>query len=66
MLEALGVESLDLLSNNPDKVAQLEAYGIRVRRRVRTGLHLGPENRDYLATKAAGGHLLRGAFGFPP
>ena len=58
MLEALGVERLDLLSNNPDKVAQLEAYGIRVERRVRTGLHVGPANRDYLAAKARGGHVL--------
>ena len=66
MLEALGVTQLDLLSNNPDKVAQLEAYGIRVRRRVRTGLHVGPDNRDYLATKAAGGHLLHEALGSQP
>lgn len=58
MLEALGVESVDLLSNNPDKAAQLEAYGIRVERRVRTGLHVGPANRGYLAAKAAGGHVL--------
>ena len=66
MLEALGVARLDLLSNNPDKVAQLEAYGIRVLHRVRTGLHVGPENRDYLAAKVAGGHLLHGSFGSPP
>ena len=66
MLEALGVARLDLLSNNPDKVAQLEAYGIRVLHRVRTGLHDGPENRDYLAAKVAGGHLLHGSFGSPP
>jgi GTP cyclohydrolase II len=66
MLEALGVEGVDLLSNNPDKAAQLEAYGIRVGRRVRTGLHVGPDNRDYLVAKAAGGHLLHGTFAFPP
>ena len=58
MLEALGVDRLDLLSNNPDKAAQLEAYGIRVERRVRTGLHVSPANHGYLATKAAGGHVL--------
>ena len=58
MLEALGVDRLDLLSNNPDKAAQLEAAGLRVERRVRTGLHVGPDNRGYLATKAAGGHVL--------
>ena len=59
MLEALGVDRLDLLSNNPDKGDQLEAAGIRVERRVRTGLHLSPVNHGYLATKAAGGHVLR-------
>jgi GTP cyclohydrolase II len=59
MLEALGVARLDLLSNNPDKAAQLEAAGLRVERRVRTGLHLSPVNRGYLATKAAGGHVLQ-------
>jgi GTP cyclohydrolase II len=58
MLEALGVDRLDLLSNNPDKADQLEAAGVRVERRVRTGLHLSPVNHGYLATKAAGGHVL--------
>lgn len=60
MLQALGVERLDLLSNNPDKAGQLEAYGIEVEQRVHTGLHVGPANVDYLAAKAEhGGHVLR-------
>jgi len=59
MLQALGVDRLDLLSNNPDKAAQLEEGGIGVGRRVRTGLHLSPANHGYLATKAAGGHVLQ-------
>ena len=60
MLLALGVERLDLLSNNPDKAAQLEAYGIRVAHRVRTGLHLSAVNAGYLSAKAEhGGHVLR-------
>ena len=59
MLEALGVDRLDLLSNNPDKAAQLEAAGLQVERRVRTGLHLSPVNHGYLAAKAAGGHVLQ-------
>lgn len=53
MLRALGVERLDLLSNNPEKGAQLEAAGIVVERRVRTGVHLTSVNGDYLAAKAA-------------
>ena len=56
MLQALGVDTLDLLTNNPDKAAQLESAGIRVNRRVPTGLHLSPVNGRYLAAKAGQGH----------
>ena len=58
MLGALGVDRLDLLSNNPDKAAQLEDAGLTVVRRVHTGLHVSPVNLGYLAAKAAGGHVL--------
>lgn len=59
MLHALGVYEVDLLTNNPDKVAQLEANGVRVRQRVPTALHLSHANGRYLATKAErGGHEL--------
>ena len=59
MLHALGVCEVDLLTNNPDKVAQLEASGVRVRQRVPTALHLSHANGRYLATKAErGGHEL--------
>jgi GTP cyclohydrolase II len=59
MLRALGVERLDLLSNNPDKGAQLEEAGIGVERRIRTGLHLSAVNAAYLAAKAdRGRHRL--------
>ncbi|MFC7363453.1 GTP cyclohydrolase II [Nocardioides astragali] len=59
MLRALGVDRLRLLSNNPDKAAQLEDAGIRVEQHVHTGLHVGPGNVDYLAAKARhGGHVL--------
>jgi GTP cyclohydrolase II len=59
MLRALGVERLDLLSNNPDKAAQLEEAGLRVERRIGTGLHLSAANRGYLVAKVQhGGHVL--------
>ena len=58
MLGALGVDRLDLLSNNPDKAAQLEEAGLTVVRRMHTGLHVSPVNLGYLAAKAAGGHVL--------
>jgi GTP cyclohydrolase II len=52
MLAALGVQRLDLLTNNPDKVAQLEAAGTEVERVVPTAVHLTSVNRRYLAAKA--------------
>jgi GTP cyclohydrolase II len=55
MLRCLGVDRLELLSNNPDKAAQLEAAGIRVDRRVPTGLHVSSVNGRYLETKAGRG-----------
>jgi GTP cyclohydrolase II len=59
MLCALGQPEVVLLSNNPVKARQLEELGITVVRRRRTGVHLSPANRRYLATKAATGeHTL--------
>jgi GTP cyclohydrolase II len=59
MLDALGVRRLALLSNNPDKAAQLTAHGIDVVERVPTAVHLTSSNRRYLAAKAGrGSHAL--------
>lgn len=55
MLHALGVTEVDLLTNNRDKVDQLSALGIAVRRRVSTGHFETPSNGRYLAAKAAVG-----------
>jgi GTP cyclohydrolase II len=52
MLEALGVRRIALLTNNPDKVEQLQALGVDVVTRVATGVHLTETNAAYLATKA--------------
>ncbi|MFJ6428814.1 GTP cyclohydrolase II [Microbacterium maritypicum] len=51
MLNALGVDGIRLLSNNPDKAVQLEALGIRVTERVRTEVHLSEANTRYLQAK---------------
>jgi GTP cyclohydrolase II len=59
MLQALGVTRLALLSNNPDKAAQLRRLGFALSARVPTGVHLSPSNARYLATKATrGAHAL--------
>ncbi|MGW4940778.1 GTP cyclohydrolase II [Actinoplanes sp. NPDC004185] len=52
MLLALGAGRIRLLSNNPDKAAQLQARGIEVTERIPTGVHLSAANLRYLATKA--------------
>jgi GTP cyclohydrolase II len=53
MLRALGATRIELLSNNPDKAAQLEELGVRVTRRIPTGVHLSEANVRYLATKVS-------------
>jgi GTP cyclohydrolase II len=61
MLRALGEPRVDLLSNNPDKSAQLEDLGITVTAHVPTKVHLSPANGRYLAAKAMhGSHSLDG------
>ncbi len=56
MLHALGVRAVSLLSNNPDKAAQLGRLGVTVVAQVPTGVHLSPANAAYLATKARHGN----------
>jgi GTP cyclohydrolase II len=59
MLRALGIDRVRLLTNNPDKVAGLEAAGIAVAERVAHQMPANPHNADYLATKRKkSGHLL--------
>ena len=60
MLLALGVDRIELLTNNPDKVAQLRDAGVRVDRSHPTGLHVTSVNGGYLAAKAGHGHRLLG------
>ena len=52
MLSALNVEDVCLLSNNPDKVEQLQQYGINVVERMPLIVGVGRDNREYLQTKA--------------
>ena len=52
MLRALGVGTVTLLTNNPDKVTQLTRLGVAVHGSVPTGVHLTGANAGYLAAKA--------------
>ena len=59
MLAALDVNTVALLSNNPDKAAQLTRLGVTVTEEVPTGVHLSATNAGYLATKARrGAHTI--------
>ena len=59
ILRALGIDTVQLLTNNPTKVAGLTGYGIKVVARVPLVIPPRPQNRDYLHTKAERmGHLL--------
>src|SRR6266403_70248 len=58
-LRLLGVRRVRLLSNNPDKVQQLESAGIRVVERVPCRPQTSHVSRAYLETKRTKmGHLL--------
>jgi GTP cyclohydrolase II len=59
MLRTLGVRSVRLMTNNPDKVLQLRRYGFPVTERVPHAIPPSIHNRAYLETKAQrSGHLL--------
>ncbi|MGF1446454.1 MAG: GTP cyclohydrolase II [Pikeienuella sp.] len=59
ILKAMGFSSVRLMTNNPAKVAMMEASGVTVAERVALRVGATDHNRAYLATKAAkSGHLL--------
>ena len=61
ILKKLGATQIRLLSNNPEKVRQLEAAGIHVAERVPCQPRISKISRGYLKTKKKKmGHLLRG------
>ena len=51
MLTALGAGTVDLLTNNPDKPAQLREHGIEVRAVRATAVHASAANLRYLEAK---------------
>ncbi len=51
MLFALGVPRVALLTNNPDKTAQLTRLGVTVTEQIATRVHLSTANARYLAAK---------------
>lgn len=60
ILKDLGVKSIDLMTNNPDKVYGLEGFGIEIKKRV--PLEIKPQKFDafYLKTKKEKmGHIFK-------
>ncbi|MGE5225442.1 MAG: bifunctional 3,4-dihydroxy-2-butanone-4-phosphate synthase/GTP cyclohydrolase II [Planctomycetaceae bacterium] len=59
ILVDLGVRTMRLLTNNPDKRAGLEGYGLAIEERIPLQTEPTPQNIGYLRTKAEKlGHLL--------
>lgn len=59
MLASLNVGSVQLMTNNPDKIRQLEQHGIKVSGRLPHVMAANEHNRFYLETKAArSGHFI--------
>lgn len=59
ILRQLGVKSLRLLTNNPDKVYQLSEFGLRILERVPIQMEATPHDLFYLRTKQNRmGHIL--------
>jgi GTP cyclohydrolase II len=59
ILRNLGIKSLELLTNNPDKIYQLEDYGMEIIRRIPIEIEANKYDRFYLKTKQERmGHLL--------
>lgn len=60
ILRELGVKSIRLLTNNPDKVYQLEAFGLEISERVPIQMAATSHDLAYLKTKQARmGHILK-------
>ena len=59
MIHSLRVKSIQLMTNNPDKIQQLGQYGVKVSGRLPHLLPPNPHNRFYLETKARrSGHYI--------
>lgn len=59
MIHSLGVASVELMTNNPEKIAQLEAHKVKVAGRIPHVIPPNEHNRFYLETKAdRSGHWI--------
>jgi 3,4-dihydroxy 2-butanone 4-phosphate synthase/GTP cyclohydrolase II len=60
ILKELGIKSVNLLTNNPRKIAGIELCGIKIAKRIPVEIKANKYNKAYLAAKKKKmGHLLR-------
>jgi GTP cyclohydrolase II len=60
MLKTIGATTIRLLTNNPDKVAQLERSNIKIKERISTPVYANPHNLRYLSAKVdVGLHYIK-------
>lgn len=59
ILKYFGIESVNLLSNNPKKFESLETYGVNINKRIDLVVPTNKFNQDYMDTKKEKmGHLI--------
>jgi GTP cyclohydrolase II len=51
MLEDLNVQSIALITNNPNKIKDLVRLGVQVDKRIPIETHIHQDNQEYLKTK---------------
>ena len=60
IINALGMTKVRLITNNPDKISQLERYGIAVKERLPMDIASNSHNEHYIATKQRRtGHIIK-------
>jgi 3,4-dihydroxy 2-butanone 4-phosphate synthase/GTP cyclohydrolase II len=60
ILAELGVKSISLMTNNPEKIRSLETYGIKITKRIPLEIDFTKSNKKYLKTKKEKmGHMLK-------
>ena len=59
ILKDIGIKAVNLLTNNPHKISELEFYGIKVLKRIPIEIEPNSFNRKYLkAKKEKMGHIF--------
>lgn len=58
IIDTLGITEVDLITNNPEKIKQLELFGIKINQRIPLEIEAVEENKDYLKIKKQKFHHL--------